>query len=132
MRPPRRPLTAHDFPELAGASNGGRPDTGGNSAPRSIRRGFLDWMAGRNRSSARGDSPVLADRPVAGAPLSAKEDRTTSRKLPEAGDQHRAHTGYHPDGSGGEDGVPLPRQVDRRGGRGSDELFEIPEFFKKT
>ena len=57
IRPPRRPLTGDDFPELAQReAELRRRDPQSGQKPSGRRGGFLDWMTGRSRSRSSGDS----------------------------------------------------------------------------
>jgi cell division protein FtsZ len=114
-RPPRRPLTYQDFPELsqADAPTNGSPANRNPGKP----RGFFDWMAGKDRSS----------KPSSSSKSVAFQQRTVHEKAsPEQG---------HLNGAS-------PLQIGREGGeaqageasgsrRNSDEAIEIPQFFKK-
>ncbi len=78
-RPPRRPLTYQDFPEL---SQGNTP---ANSAPANRSsakpRGFFDWMAGKDRSSRPSSttkSVAFQSRPQGEKSLSDQENRNGS------------------------------------------------------
>jgi cell division protein FtsZ len=65
-RAPRRPLTYQDFPELN--QNGATA----NRAPGKP-RGFFDWMAGRNKGGAKGDSARDAGKSVTLQPRHPQE-----------------------------------------------------------
>jgi cell division protein FtsZ len=110
-RPPRRPLTYQDFPEL---SQGGAP---ANAAPAnrssSKPRGFFDWMAGKDRSSkppSTTKSVAFQSRPQGEKSLSDQENRNGSY-APQQGDSHGSDASSN-------------RQ-------NSEEALEIPKFFKK-
>ncbi len=114
-RPPKRPLTYQDFPEL---SQAGAPANGGSANRNSGRpRGFFDWMAGRDRAS----KPTPATKSVAFQQRSSQE-----KTLPE---QERRNGSHAPSFA--------REEVEDRGGDAShgrvsgDETIEIPQFFKK-
>ncbi len=110
-RPPRRPLTYQDFPEL---SQGGTP---ANSSPANRAsakpRGFFDWMAGKDRSSkpsSPAKSVAFQQRPHGEKSVSEQEYRNSSHALQQG------------DGQGSD--ASSTRQ-------NSEEALEIPKFFKK-
>jgi cell division protein FtsZ len=115
-RAPKRPLTYQDFPEL---SEGGAPANGGAANRTSGRpRGFLDWMAGRDRSSKASSSTksvAISQRSVQEKPGANQELRGGSSSL--------SYGREDSEGRGGE--APAGRHS-------SDEAIEIPQFFKKT
>ncbi|WP_088343443.1 MULTISPECIES: cell division protein FtsZ [Rhodomicrobium] len=103
IRPPRRPLTGKDFPELAEheAEMQGQRDLGLKR-----RGGLLDWVTGRTRGP---DEAMQPERPMPSFDSTGRE-------------------GSHQ----GDDSAPRNRDnknTDR--GRNGDEPFEIPNFFKK-
>jgi cell division protein FtsZ len=114
IRPPRRPLTGKDFPELAEheAAMQGQRDLG-------IKRrgGLLDWVTGRTRNAA---DPYPQD-----------------RAMPTLDGGNAGHRGEHPaqaesDSGGDDDGGQESRGGnDTERGRNADEPFEIPNFFKR-
>ncbi len=110
IRPPRRPLTGKDFPELARheAELRGRQDL---SFKR--RGGLLDWVTGR-----RG----------------REEMDPGGRQMPtlDSGSAQAARKSES-DGSGHDDSEEAPaRDINGTGrGRNGDEQFEIPNFFKR-
>ncbi len=111
IRPPRRPLTGKDFPELAEheAAMQGQRDLGLKR-----RGGLLDWVTGRTRSAPE---PYPEDRPM------------PTLNSGSAGQGNGDPAG--PDDPSGEG------RNDSRGGnntereRNPDEPFEIPNFFKR-
>jgi len=113
-RPPRRPLTYNDFPELS------QGDTPPNSAPANRAsakpRGFLDWMAGKDRSS-KASSPAKSvayqQRPQGEKSVSDQDHRNGS-----------SLTAGRNQGDGQGNNASSSRQI-------SDEAIEIPKFFKK-
>ncbi len=113
-RPPRRPLTYQDFPELS------QGDTPANGAPANRAtakpRGFLDWMAGKDRSS-RASSPsksvAIQQRPQGEKSVSDQEYRNGSSLTSGRGQGE----GYASDASSSR--------------QNSEEALEIPKFFKK-
>jgi cell division protein FtsZ len=113
-RPPRRPLTYQDFPEL---SDGNAP---ANDAPpnrtSSKPRGFFDWMAGKDRSSKaspQAKSVAFQQRP--------RGEKSVSDQGYRNGSSLSAGRGQG-DGQGGD--ASSTRQ-------NSEEALEIPKFFKK-
>lgn len=122
LRPPRRPLTAQDFPELAGVGGSTSPGAGRG------RRGFFDWMVGRSKAHGHSDSPAVPDRAVTNVQLGRKEERHSSRGPGAGVDPSSQSAGYEGDGGGREDGAGAPR----RGARHGDDAFDIPGFFRKS
>ncbi len=117
-RPPKRPLTYSDFPELhQGGDAQGQP--GRNpSKP----RGFFDWMAGRNKNSGKASSQNPGQKTVTLQPRMPHEKHQSD---PDLGG-HRGGYGARQADGGGLDG-------DMAGGRYQvNEVTDIPEFFKKT
>ncbi|MBI4724868.1 MAG: cell division protein FtsZ, partial [Rhodomicrobium sp.] len=112
-RPPKRPLTYQDFPELN--QTGGANGVSANRNPAKP-RGFFDWMAGRTRAAAStGKSVALQPR--------APHEKSS---LDPARNGHRngfaSHPPRHHDGAGiGDDGTAEPHF--------SDEVTDIPDFF---
>ena len=111
IRPPRRPLTGQDFPELAQheAALHEQRDLGMKR-----RGGILDWVTGRSRNADHGDN---------------REKQAPGFENPNAGSSG-SHTGKAED---------LPHQGPQNGGvqdtengRNAEEPFEIPNFFKKV
>ncbi len=110
-RPPRRPLTYQDFPEL---SQGNTPANGAPAnRPSAKPRGFFDWMAGKDRSSkpaSTAKSVAFQSRPQGEKSLSEQENRNGSHALQQG------------------DGQGSDASSNRRN---SEEPLEIPKFFKK-
>jgi cell division protein FtsZ len=114
IRPPRRPLTGKDFPELAEheAAMHGQRDLGLKR-----RGGLLDWVTGRGKG---GPEPLPGDRTMPsleggaagprGEPQSQAQDDSTS-----GDDSPQKHRG----------------DKDTERGRAGEEPFEIPNFFKR-
>jgi cell division protein FtsZ len=113
-RPPRRPLTFQDFPEL---SQGNAPANGASANRTSAKpRGFLDWMAGKDRSSkgsSSSKSVAIQQRPQGEKSVSDQEHRNGSSLTSGRGQ----NDGYASDASSGR--------------QNSEEALEIPKFFKK-
>ncbi len=113
-RPPKRPLTYQDFPELSqgGAQNG--PSSNRSSGRP---RGFFDWMAGKSR----GLTSTSPTKPVA-IPQRSPQENSLS-------DQERRHVSpslaYDRDSDFGDAGET------HTGRQNSEEVIEIPQFFKK-
>jgi len=114
IRPPRRPLTGKDFPELAAHE----AELQGRLGPaHQLKRkgGLLDWVTGRGK----GESPLPQDRlPPTLEPPRPGDEKPAFRKTPEDG--------------GAE--LEALRNRDEKGtarGRNGDEPFEIPGFFKR-
>jgi cell division protein FtsZ len=124
LRPPRRPLTAQDFPELAGSVPAGSQGAGRSQG----RRGFLDWVVGRGRDRGS-DSSAFAGSGVSNWQRSAKEDRGEAQPANSQQARKEPLVDFEP-GSGA--GEPSSKQGARRNGRNPDEAFEIPGFLKKT
>jgi cell division protein FtsZ len=118
IKPPRRPLTSDDFPELNGR--------GGESAPANQRRGgkrssIFDWMSGRNRgrdTSSQGGS--VSDKPHGGK--SGGQSPVIIERLgdPRNGDDEN---GVRQRGE--------PSLGGRKGAYDANDPIEIPEFFKR-
>ncbi len=127
LRPPRRPLTAQDFPELAGGHGAGHP-----AAARGKPRSFLDWMVGRGRNSHSSDSPPGHDRHVANGQRNPKEE-SPPLTVPGSG-AGGGYTGLDasPEAVRQGPGGQSSRAGERRHGRPGDDAFEIPRFFKKS
>jgi cell division protein FtsZ len=113
-RPPRRPLTYQDFPELSqggGAANGASAN---RNAGRS--RGFFDWMAGKDRSSKSSSTTSVA----------FQQRSLHEKPLPEQGHRNGAHSLAH-----GADVGDAESEAASATRQASDEGIEIPQFFKK-
>jgi len=113
-RPPRRPLTYQDFPEL---NQGNAPANGAPAnRPSAKPRGFLDWMAGKDRSSKGSSSSrsvAIQQRPQGEKSVSDQEQRGGSS----LNSGRRQGEGYASDASSSR--------------QNSEEALEIPKFFKK-
>lgn len=113
-RPPRRPLTYQDFPEL---SDGNAPANGASPNRTSSKsRGFFDWMAGKDRSSKASPpakSVAFQQRP--------RGEKSVSEQGYRNGSSLSAGRGQG-DGQGGDASAT---------GQNSEEALEIPKFFKK-
>jgi cell division protein FtsZ len=114
IRPPRRPLTGKDFPELAQheAEIHGQRDLG-------IKRrgGLLDWVTGRSR----GAGEPQPDRP---APAFDSPGGSGYR-------QDDAPNASHESGVGDRDGDPARDKKNTERGRNTEEPFDIPNFFRR-
>ncbi len=110
LRPPRRPLTGKDFPELA--EHEAEMQGYGLSPSHQFKRkgGLLDWVTGRGKPNA----PVAPDRapPTLELPRSSDEGNY-------AGSLENANDGE------GRDQKATGR------GRNGDEPFEMPKFLKR-
>jgi cell division protein FtsZ len=122
MRPPRRPLTFQDFPELSqtAPAKNGAPE-GRNP---SKQRGFFDWMAGRVRNSDKSESRSAAGKTVVLKPRSPGERENYGEDSTRLQGGGRGSQELEPgraisDGAGSHQGLP------------EDEAIEIPDFFKK-
>ena len=88
VRPPRKPLTFQDFPELSQGNTaaGGAQPNRTSSKP----RGFFDWMAGKDRSS-KASTPArtvaIQPRPHGEKSASDRDYRNGSRSQPAGRDQ---------------------------------------------
>jgi cell division protein FtsZ len=114
IRPPRRPLTGQDFPELAEheAAMHGQRDLNLKR-----RGGLLDWVTGRGRT---GPEPLPGDRQGP-----ALESGT-------AGQRGEDQVGPAPDSTAGEESQGKQRgEKDTDRPRNTEEPFEIPNFFKR-
>ena len=115
VRPPRRPLTFQDFPELSQ----------GNTAPNGTQanrtsgkpRGFFDWMAGKDRSS-KASTPA---RTVAIQPRPHGEKSASDRDY---------RNGSRSQSAGRDQGESLDRDASRPR-QNSDEDLDFPRAFKK-
>lgn len=125
LRPPRRPLTAQDFPELAGANQE-------VSAARSNRRGFLDWMIRRNRTNHGTDSRESGARTVADLQLGPKEEIGSNRDNGLNGGRHADSLGSDRELSRLHETSSGARGSEHGRARRSDDPFEIPGFLKKS
>ena len=113
-RPPRKPLTYQDFPEL---SQGAAPANGGQANRNAARpRGFFDWMAGKDRGSKSSEAKSVAFQQRSGNERSLAEQgqRNGSLSSPIGREVMPGHSGNASASS-----------------HGSDDAIEIPEFFKK-
>jgi cell division protein FtsZ len=108
IRPPRRPLTGKDFPELAEHEAEIHNRQGLGSPQLKRRGGLLDWVTGRSK----GESALSGDR------------------MPPSLDPAREQPGYD---AGGAEIEPLRNRDQKSTGRGrnGEEPFEIPHFFKR-
>jgi len=114
LRPPRRPLTGKDFPELAQheAEMQGQRDLGLKR-----RGGLLDWVTGRGKGGEDAPGP---ERPMP----SFDSDTHAARNPRENGPAADPHDEDGLDGRG--------RDIKSTGrGRNGEEPFEIPNFFKR-
>ncbi len=119
VRAPKRPLTYQDFPELHQGGGAGS-ETPANRNPAKP-RGFFDWMAGRNKSSGK-----------PGANGSGQKTVTLQPRLPHERSPLEPELNGHRNGFGAR--VPEGGALgeDNASGRyRSDEVADIPEFFKK-
>ena len=115
IRPPRRPLTGKDFPELAeheAEMQGGGYDL----TPSQFKRkgGLLDWVTGRKSA----DAPQSGDR----TPPNLDASR--------AGDDKTGFGGSVEGGADSESYGPRDQKATGRG-RNGDEPFEMPKFLKR-
>jgi cell division protein FtsZ len=121
-RPPRRPLTYQDFPEL---SQGGGLANGASANRNATKpRGFFDWMAGRNRNAEKAESRASSPKSVALKPRIPQEKSSFDQEYNghHSGFSSRQHGQY--DGDGVSDNNM--QSMDHAG-----EPSDIPGFFKK-
>jgi cell division protein FtsZ len=113
-RPPRRPLTYQDFPELSqgNATANGAPANRSSSKP----RGFFDWMAGKDRSS-KATSPARS--------VAFQQRPRGEKSVSEQGQRNGSSMTA---GDGPVEGQGSNGSLNRQN---SDEALEIPKFFKK-
>jgi cell division protein FtsZ len=116
IRPPRRPLTGKDFPELAEHESGMQGDGYDLTPAHQFKRkgGLLDWVTGRKPTNA----PQAADRtPPTLEPSRAPDDKA----------------GFGGSAEGGADnaGFNSRDQKATSRGRNADEPFEMPKFLKR-
>jgi cell division protein FtsZ len=116
VRPPKRPLTYQDFPEL----NRGGPANRNGAKP----RGFFDWVAGRNKDSGRAGSVHGGGKSV------TLQQRSPHEKLSREPELNGHRNGYPARSSLHDDGADLD-QDGLTAAHHSDEVTDIPEFFKK-
>jgi cell division protein FtsZ len=115
LRPPRRPLTGKDFPELAQheADMQGERDLGLKR-----RGGLLDWVTGRKGAE---------DAPRAERPMPSFDSDTHAARNPRETGPLQSTEPHDEDGHEGR-----VRDIKGTGrGRNGDEPFEIPNFFKR-
>jgi cell division protein FtsZ len=114
IRPPRRPLTGADFPELAQheAAMHGQRDLGLKR-----RGGLLDWVTGRGKT---GPEPLPSDRA-----MPTLENGVSGQRSESAGQPQTDST------SGDESPAKHRGEKDTDRSRSSEEPFEIPNFFKR-
>jgi cell division protein FtsZ len=141
IRPPRRPLTGDDFPELAQReAELRRRDPHGGQKPSGRRGGFLDWMTGRSRSrssSDPGDDSSEGGGPARGGGSGAARPSPGSR--PSSASSGGNSVVHH---LGGLRAAPS-RPADQAPARGAlsperrsgpdqgEEPFDIPDFFRR-
>jgi hypothetical protein len=115
IRPPRRPLTGKDFPELAEHEAEMQSRYGAAPSHQFKRKGgLLDWVTGRGRPNP----PANADR----SPPSLESPRAAEEQPGFAGSHERAPES---EVSQGRDSKATGR------GRNGDEPFEMPKFLKR-
>ncbi|MGA7328211.1 MAG: cell division protein FtsZ [Rhodomicrobium sp.] len=119
-RPPKRPLTFQDFPELnqAGSANGSSANRNSGRP-----RGFFDWMAGRGRP-AKSESHNQSAKNVALQPRNPHE-KLTLEPLPNG---TRNNIPRHPSRTPVDERTEDPSLSDPHF---ADEVSDIPGFFKK-
>ncbi|MGB8736015.1 MAG: cell division protein FtsZ [Rhodomicrobium sp.] len=119
VRAPKRPLTYQDFPELHQGGGAGA-DMPANRNPAKP-RGFFDWMAGRNKNAGRAGAGSSPQKTVTLQPRLPQEKLSLEPEF----NGHRSGFGARlPEGGAlGEDSASGRYQ--------SDEVADIPEFFKK-
>ncbi len=118
VRPPKKPLTYQDFPELQQAEGGSQANRG-QAKPRS----FFDWMAGRNRNSGKSGQS-------SGQKTVSSQQRGPSEKLGIEPDLNGHRNGYSLGPALRHDAGVLNGDELGLGHRG-DEVTDIPDFFKK-
>ncbi|MGO8954845.1 MAG: cell division protein FtsZ [Rhodomicrobium sp.] len=122
VRPPKRPLTYDDFPELHNGGAAGAESSANRTSAK--QRGFFDWMAGRHKSSAKPGPANSAQKTV------SPQTRPPREKLP-----------HEPELNGYRNGFPARQPIHLEAGalgednpaalRQADEGADIPDFFKK-
>lgn len=136
IRPPRRPLTGEDFPELAQREAELRhrnPQNGQKPAGR--RGGFLDWMTGRSRSRSGGDPDE--DPGEGNGPARASGGGSGRAVVAPAGRGGSLHPigglrGAERSERRAPDALRAGSSPERRKGAVSgDEPFDIPNFFRR-
>ena len=115
IRPPRRPLTGQDFPELAQheAALHSQRDLGMKR-----RGGILDWVTGRSRNAGHEDNGNRQD------PGFENPNAPHHHEQPGSHADQSSDSSHHEQEQGG--------AQDTAGGRNVEEPFEIPNFFKKV
>jgi cell division protein FtsZ len=118
-RPPKRPLTYSDFPELhQGGEAQGQPGRASSAKP----RGFFDWMAGRSKTSVKSAPQGPGQKTVTLQPRMPHEKHQAE---PELGGLRGGYGARQSDNGGHGDDLGSGRYS-------SSEVTDIPEFFKKT
>ena len=113
IRPPRRPLTGKDFPELA--EHEAEMQGGYELTPSQFKRkgGLLDWVTGRKPA----DPPQPTDRP--------QPNLDSARPA-----EDKPGFGSAENGANSESYGPRDQKATGRG-RNGDEPFEMPKFLKR-
>ncbi len=115
VRPPRRPLTYIDFPEL----NGGEAPSNRNP-PKP--RGFFDWMAGRNKGKSDSGNSSTAS--------VASQQRPTQENLPREPDLNGQRNGFSARAPQPPNGA-IVRDGDQLGEHRMSQDTDISQFLKK-
>jgi cell division protein FtsZ len=119
VRPPKRPLTYQDFPELK--QGGPEADANRNGAKP---RGFFDWVAGRNKDSGKAGSGHGGGKSV------TLQQRSHHEKFSHEPEFNGHRNGYSGRLSRHHDGTDLNRD-DLTSAHHGDEAADISDFFKK-
>jgi cell division protein FtsZ len=114
VRPPKRPLTYQDFPELQGSTNRG------GAKP----RGFFDWVAGRNKDAGRAGLGISGGKSV------TLQQRPPHEKLAHEPDLNGHRNGYTARPSLHHDAADMDNG-DLAAAHHADEATDISDFFKK-
>jgi hypothetical protein len=111
IRPPRRPLTGKDFPELAEHEAEMQGRYGVSSHQFKRKGGLLDWVTGRGKPNA----PATNDR----SPPSLESPRPSAEEL-----------GPHGSREDGDGGQARDQKATGRG-RSGEEPLDMPKFLKR-
>ncbi len=113
IRPPRRPLTGRDFPELA-EHEAEMQSRFGPSHQFKRKGGLLDWVTGRGRPQEAANNDRLPP----------------SLESPRPRDEPGNHPGSDSHASETDNGAERDQKATGRG-RSADEPFEMPKFLKR-
>ncbi len=130
IKPPRRPLTSEDFPELGGQSGSGLTANQRHQEPDHGRRGgLIDWFTGRSRSQDNGETGSY----VASVPREKKSGGSVDGRqvIIERPGEAR------PPARRGESGTLPPQRAEpplgeRKPNSYQDEPIDIPGIFKRS